>query len=229
MDQSQAAVAGLRGRVVLIRHGQTRCTVQGRFCGAHEGELTEVGREMAGLAALHPALDGIGAVVSSPSTRAVHTAEAIAAARGLPVLLDERLRELSFGEWEDRLPGDLEDRQALERWESDPALFTPPGGESGLEVAARAVAAVRDAALAAPAVAVVTHKAPVRLVLSFFLGLPPSRYREIGNVAVGSVSHLHMKGDRTVLKAIGDVSHLPKEWRGNPDLAAPLRLPEGAR
>jgi broad specificity phosphatase PhoE len=69
-------------------------------------------------------------------------------------------------------------------------------------------------------VAVVTPKAPIRLVLSFFLGLPPSRYREIGNVAVGSISRLAFRADRATLLALGDVSHLPPEWRANPDLAA---------
>jgi probable phosphoglycerate mutase len=147
---------------------------------------------------------------------------------------------LSFGEWEDRLPTEV-DPAALRRWELDPALYSPPGGETGLEVLARAVAAVRDAAgMAAEAaaqttaqttaarrrspgtVAVVAHKAPIRLVLSFFLGLPPSRYRDIANVAVGSISRLTLHEDegRASLLALGDVSHLPPEWRMNPDLAA---------
>jgi broad specificity phosphatase PhoE len=218
MERGQAAATGLRGKLVLIRHGQTQCTVEGRFCGMHEGVLTEVGRQMAERVAGHRALDGVGVLLSSPSRRAVDTARAVARARGLSVVVDERLRELSFGEWENLLPGDLTDRAAHARWESDPALFSPPSGETGLQVMARAVAAVRDAMAGGDGVAVVTHKAPVRLVLSFFLGLPISRYREIGNVSVGSLSQLQLTGNHAVLKAIGDVSHLPGHWQTNPDL-----------
>lgn len=211
---------GLHGDLVLVRHGQTRCTLDGRFCGAHEGVLTAVGHEMARLVATHPALDGVTKIVASPAGRALATAAAVADAHGEPVEVDDRLCELSFGEWEDQLPGSV-DQGRLRRWSDDPAVFSPPGGETGLAVLARAVTAVRDALLAAGSKAVVvTHKAPVRLVLSHFLGLPPSRYRDIGNVAVGSLSHLRIDGPRVILRAVGDVSHLPAAWRSAPDRAA---------
>ncbi|MEV0591406.1 histidine phosphatase family protein [Nonomuraea cavernae] len=198
----------------LIRHGQTQCTVEGRFCGGHEGELTGIGQETGVYAGRHPALEDVGLVVSSPSRRALLTAEKIAAAKAAHLVVDDRLSELSFGEWEDRLPSEV-DRHSLRRWESDPALFSPPGGETGLEVMARSVAAVRDAAQRARSVAVVTHKAPIRLVLSFFLGLPPSRYRELGGITVGSVTRLELRGGRATLTALGDVSHLPPAWRSD--------------
>lgn len=217
-EDRQRQATELDGDVLLIRHGQTRCTIEGRFCGAHECELTEVGRQMARRLGQHPALDGVETVLSSPARRAFQTAEAIAERLGVPVAMDERLRELPFGQWERRLPSAVS-VDLHRRWERDPALFAPPGGETGLEVMARAVAAVRDAALSAPRVAVVTHKAPVRLVLSFFLGLPPSRYREIGTITVGSLSWLRLNGDRRVLKALGDVGHLPEPWRADPDRA----------
>jgi broad specificity phosphatase PhoE len=207
----------LRGDIVLIRHGQTQCSVEGRFCGTHEGELTEVGRRMAECVAGHPALANVSRLVSSPSRRAVDTAAVIGRAQGLAVAIDSRLRELSFGEWENKLPEDLPDHSVYLRWEQDPALFSPPAGETGLQVMARAVAAVRDAALTGRGVAIVTHKAPVRLVLSFFLGLPPSRYRDIDRVSVGSVSRLYLNSGHVTLTGIGDVSHLPEQWQLNPD------------
>jgi probable phosphoglycerate mutase len=207
-----------RGDLFLIRHGQTPCTVDGRFCGTHDGVLTPIGLRMAERLAGHPALGGVDLLLSSPSNRAVATAELIGESAGVPVKVDDRLRETSFGDWEDRLPAEV-DRAAHDRWTHDPALFAPPGGEPGLTVLARSVAAVRDALDTADRVAVVTHKAPVRLVLSYFLGLPPARYRDIGNVSVGSLSWLRFTDGRAVLKAIGDVGHLPQEWRADPDHA----------
>jgi broad specificity phosphatase PhoE len=215
----------LNSRVVLIRHGQTACTRQGRFCGDHDGELTRTGRQMARRTAEHPALAGVTRVVASPARRALGSAEALAAGLGLPVAVDDRLRELSFGEWEDRLPSELGDLHPLGRWQQDPALFAPPGGESGLQVLARAVAAVRDAAERDRVVAIVTHKAPIRLVLAFFLGFPPSRYREIGNIGVGSVTELVLRGRRAELRRVGDVSHLPEAWRADPDRVTAVEGP----
>ncbi|MFC0435093.1 histidine phosphatase family protein [Kutzneria buriramensis] len=207
--------------VVLIRHGQTKCTVRGRFCGSHEGDLTDVGWRMAECVAENPALQRVSAIVCSPARRAVGTASVLAERLGAAVTVDDRLRELHFGQWEDRLRADV-DSGLLARWEGDPALFSPPGGETGLEVMARAVAAVRDVALGGSKVAVVTHKAPVRLVLAYFLGLAPGRYRDIGVVSVGSVSRVQLEGGRAVLKALGDVSHLPAAWRADPDHAVAM-------
>jgi probable phosphoglycerate mutase len=221
-------------RLILIRHGQTPCTVDGRFCGSHDSTLTPVGERMAEAIGGHPALRGIDAVVSSPALRARGTARVIAEAHDRPVVVDDRLRELHFGSWESLLPSEVPVPAERERWERDPAYYSPPGGESGLDVTARAVAAVRDAMHGRSAVAVVTHKAPVRLVLAFFLGIPPSRYRDIAGVTVASVSWLTVRPGSSTLHGLGDVSHLPQPWRANPDKArnsdtAPLLHDAGER
>ncbi|MFE0424171.1 histidine phosphatase family protein [Streptomyces sp. NPDC058953] len=204
---------------MLIRHGQTECTVAGRFCGAHEAELTSVGTEMAAAASTHHALRGIETVVSSPASRARRTAQAVAGAHGADILVEDRLRELRFGAWENLLPHEVPVPLEHQRWERDPAYFSPPGGETGLEVMARTVAAVRDAMHGRTAVAVVTHKAPIRLILAFFLGVAPSRYRDISGVTVGSISWLTVTPGGATLHGLGDVSHLPAAWRRDPDRA----------
>ncbi|SCF06506.1 probable phosphoglycerate mutase [Micromonospora haikouensis] len=220
MPADQRAEPDGRGcRLILIRHGQTPCTLAGRFCGSHDSALTPVGEQMAEAIGNHPALHGIEAVVSSPAQRARHTARMIAEKHGQRVVVDDRLRELHFGTWENLLPSDVPVPAEHERWELDPAYFSPPDGESGLDVLARAVAAVRDAMHGRSAVAVVTHKAPVRLVLAFFLGIPPSRYRDIAGVSVASVSWLTVRPTGSTLHRLGDVSHLPQPWRANPDTA----------
>jgi phosphomannomutase len=214
---------GLVGDLLLIRHGQTPCVIVNRFCGTHESVLTPEGERMAGYLAGHPSLDGIDRLISSPQRRAMQTARAIAASRPVEVEVERRVREASFGVWENRLPAEFDeaDIQAHRRWEYDPALYSPPGGESGLEVMARAVAAVRDLLRDGGKVAIVSHKAPIRLIICFFLGLSPSRYRDIGNVSTGSVSGLRFTGRRAVLTALGDVSHLPLAWRAAPDTLRP--------
>ncbi|WP_165968504.1 histidine phosphatase family protein [Saccharopolyspora elongata] len=215
------------GRLLLIRHAQTQCTVEGRFCGAHDATLTATGETMARHLAGHPALDGIDLVLSSPATRARATAERLTRGTG-KYEVDDRLRELSFGAWESKKPSDLHGDERYESWKRNPALHCPPGGESGLEVAARVVAAVRDALERSREVAVVTHKAPVRLAACFLLGIPLSRYRDLAAAPVGSVTELTFDQDHVRLRGLGDVSHLPPEWRRNPDGSGPGPAPSGS-
>nr|WP_246300242.1 histidine phosphatase family protein [Actinopolyspora biskrensis] len=201
----------------MIRHGQTPCVVINRFCGDHEAELTPEGRLMAEYVRGNPALDDVELMLSSPKKRAIDTAETIAKHHSMGVTVDNRLSEVSFGLWENQLPSELPDKGPHRAWEANPALFSPPGGETGLQVMARAVAAARDAAQQAKSVAIVSHKAPIRLIAAFFLGISPSRYRDIANVSCSSVSTLELQGSSVALKQLGDVSHLPAEWQTAPD------------
>ncbi|MFP5218945.1 MAG: bifunctional RNase H/acid phosphatase, partial [Actinomycetes bacterium] len=84
---------------LLLRHGQTPLSVEKRFSGVGDPELTAAGREMAAAAAVRLARSGADAVVSSPLRRARQTAALVAEALGVDVAADEGLRETDFGDW----------------------------------------------------------------------------------------------------------------------------------
>ncbi|KVD87345.1 histidine phosphatase super family protein [Burkholderia sp. ABCPW 14] len=208
-----------RYRLILIRHGPTPDTVDGRFCGARDPALTALGHRMAIETSRHPALRGIAVVVTSPSLRARQTARHIADANRVPILVDERLRELSFGAWEGRVPDDVRDEPAYRRWIDDPATRAPPGGETGLAVLARVTSAVRDAVDAFDDIALVTHKSPIRLLAAFYGATPLSRFRQIAGIHACSVSLIVRDGSNIALGPLGDTSHLSPAWRADPDHA----------
>jgi probable phosphoglycerate mutase len=119
-------------------------------------------------------------LVSSPAGRAVQTAEPIAAAAGLSVEKDERLRELDFGSAEglarDELQATYPDE--MTRFEQDPVAYPLPGGEDPAAAAARAAEAVRDALDGAgERLLVVGHSTLFRLYLCRALGIPLADYR----------------------------------------------------
>ena len=101
--------------------------------------LMPQGREEA--AALARRLNGvrIDRIVSSPMLRALETAQIVATGR--PVEVDARLRELDYGRWEGLTYAEIDahDPELRMRWEHDPAGTHSPGGESGEDVAARAL------------------------------------------------------------------------------------------
>ena len=99
--------------------------------------LRPSGREAA--EALARRLSGVRVdrIISSPMLRALETAQFVA--RGRPVEVDERLRELDYGRWEGLTYAEVEahDPELRTRWEHDPGSTHSPGGESGDDVAAR--------------------------------------------------------------------------------------------
>jgi broad specificity phosphatase PhoE len=120
--------------IYLVRHGQTTFNAEGRLQGHVDSPLTELGHDQARQAgaALTRLTDG-GAgwrIISSPLGRAQDTAEAIRRALGAPAVeTDDRLIELSWGDWDGRLRADLKAHHPEAFGETGWA-FTAPIGES---------------------------------------------------------------------------------------------------
>ena len=169
-------------RLYLIRHGATMLTAEDRFAGATNVALSNEGRTQA--AALADRLKSVRfeAIYASPLDRTMETASILAAPHHLAVQAVDGLREISHGRWEGMTRGEVlaafPDEVAA--WDEDPYTFAPAGGESGLAVTARALPPLMDiyAAHRGGHVAIVSHKATIRLVISSMLGFDPRRYRD---------------------------------------------------
>ena len=74
----------------------------------------------------------------SPMARTTQTAEVIARYLGADLVVDERLREIEFGQWDGLSMTALESDSSTElaRWRSS-AEAKPPGGESVVDLAKR--------------------------------------------------------------------------------------------
>ena len=162
--------------LLLIRHGETDWNRQGRYQGQSDVPLNPVGLEQAAAAAR--ALDGrpLDAVYTSDLQRARATAQAVAAATGAPLLEDRRLREVHQGDWEGQLFDDIRVRDAerLAARRRDPLGIPPPGGETVLEVRARALAALDEIVRRHPAgrVAIVSHGLTLAVIKTHLAGAP---------------------------------------------------------
>lgn len=178
--------------VLLIRHGRTRANSDGILAGRLPGvALDGVGRRQ--VRSLAGRLRGvpIDEVVHSPLERCVETALGLLAAReaSVPLHPDRRLLECDYGQWTGRKLAEL---AALPLWETvqrQPSAVVFPDGESMVEMADRAVSAVRDARTRHPdgVVAVVSHGDVIKAILSDALGQPLDAFQRIA-VAPGSVS-----------------------------------------
>lgn len=138
-------------QLILLRHGETEFNLAGRMQGHLDVQLSPRGRQQAAWVAPVLAAKNPLALVSSDAQRAAQTAQAISDVCGVPVELDTRLRETDMGEWTGLYRQDVDARWPGDRlrWRSDPT-YAPPGGETRLEVARRAMNVVRDLHRALP-------------------------------------------------------------------------------
>lgn len=123
--------------------------------------------------ALLDSLPNDAAVFSSPLRRCADLAAKLASGLSQkPVVFDERLVEMHFGQWELQPWSDIA-RCEIEAWANDVAIYRPGGGDSVLQMAAR-VRDFHDELLRgrhADAV-IVCHAGTIRLLLACRLGLP---------------------------------------------------------
>ena len=136
--------------IYYIRHGETDWNVAGRLQGRHDVPLNARGRAQANHCGniLHDRFSGIGRhpadfdYVSSPLGRACETMALVRPTLGLPpegFRKDQRLAEISFGDWEGFTIAQLRNRdpQRIATREHDKWHFVPPGGESYESVSLR--------------------------------------------------------------------------------------------
>ncbi|MGF1648721.1 MAG: MSMEG_4193 family putative phosphomutase [Kineosporiaceae bacterium] len=181
--------------VLLVRHGRSTANTAGVLAGRTPGvALDETGRRQVGDLAARLTTVPFASVVTSPVQRCRETAEALVAVPGPrgrfrhrpPVLVEDRLAEVDYGEWSNGRLRDLARHPLWRTVQVQPSAVTFPGGESLRAMQARAVEAVRehDARVAADtgesAVWVaVTHGDVVKAVLADALGIHLDAFQRI--------------------------------------------------
>ena len=165
----------------LARHGETEWNRIGRWQGATDIPLSDIGREQARLLADRLRDRRIARVYASQLSRALETAQIIAARLGAPTpTADPRLRERGYGAFEgltreecaQRFPGVWEQYLVDRR-------VVPPGAEPQAEVIERITAAMTEIAAEAEgqsepgATLVVSHGGVIRSFIHATTGVVP--------------------------------------------------------
>ena len=210
-------------RVFMVRHGATVLTAEDRFAGATDVKLSDEGREQARGLAQRLASEQIAAVFASPMSRTVETASILAAPHRLEVQTRDGFREISHGHWEELTRREVEERFPEEAadWEKDPYTFAPKGGESGLAVTARALPALISLVREYPGknVILVSHKGPIRLLLSSLLGFDPRRYRDNLDQNPAALNIVDFRSPTMArLTLFNDTSHYDRTGKSIPEI-----------
>ena len=175
-------------RLYFIRHGETDWNRERRMQGMVDIPLNEKGRMLAEITAKQLSRIPFDLIISSPLCRAIETARIVTGHADIPLQVDERIRELSWGDWEGLTQTDLRQmgyKDGLNQFFSDPFLFPcPPGGESIQQLCQRGKQFFEeiagDPALQDKTILVSTHGAAMRGVLNHL-------YEDSGNFWQGKV------------------------------------------
>jgi probable phosphoglycerate mutase len=199
-------------RLYLIRHGATALSAEDRFSGGTEVDLSEEGRWQVSCLAGRIPEDVAPVIYCSPMRRTVETALILAKRFQHTLQPRDGLREIHHGRWETLRRAEVEARYPEEyaAWQEDPFTFAPEGGESGLMVMARALPVIREIVThhAGQTVAVVSHKATIRLILSSLLGFDARGYRDRLDQSPACLNIVDFKDPvRARLMLFNDVSH----------------------
>jgi probable phosphoglycerate mutase len=169
-------------RVLLVRHGDTQASQDGRFTGARDIPLSMEGRVHASELAVRLARYPLDAIYASSMQRARETAEFIARVHGMEVVPVPELREVNHGVWDGLNRDEIRAKFGgqLDEYNRDPYHFRPDGGESGEDVLRRAAPAMSELVKKhdGQTILVVAHKTTNRLLICKFLGLDPQQFRE---------------------------------------------------
>lgn len=120
----------------IFRHGETDWNRERRCQGHTNTSLNETGKMQAQMLAEKMLDFPLDIIVSSDLARALSTGSAVAEKKGIPLIVDSRLRETSYGEAEGMLFEDAVKLYGADLWQRFQS-FTPendfisfPGGET---------------------------------------------------------------------------------------------------
>lgn len=182
----------------LMRHGEP---VGGRkYRGQIDDPLSEKG--WAQMQAAVGDAAPWGRIVSSPLSRCRAFAETLAARHGLPLMFDDRLKEVGFGAWEGKSAAEIEAEApgVLARFKADPVNARPVGAEPLADFHSR-VASALDELLQQHAdqhLLLVGHAGVMRMALAWALQIPLEHAYRI-EVATASLTRLRFDNGRASL------------------------------
>jgi broad specificity phosphatase PhoE len=163
-------------RIHLCRHGEVDPVWKGRVYGGLDVELSDAGRQRFDLLASALRHVPLSAIYASDLMRARDGAERIAAAFGMPVTTDARLREIGRGSWAGEAVDDIEARAPGSHADyfADPDGYRGHGGETHADLLERVRPALIEIAErhVGQEVLIVCHGQVMRVVVAWILEIP---------------------------------------------------------
>jgi broad specificity phosphatase PhoE len=190
-----------RQRLILVRHGETEWSREGRHTGRSDIELTDTGRRQAVLTGEALAAYHFAAVFTSPLRRAVTTC--VLAGFGDRAVLCDALCEWDYGAYEGLTTAEIRERRPGWSLWGDGVV----DGETVDEVGARADSVIARAKAIDGDVALFAHGHVLRILAARWLGLAAVGGRMFV-LSTATISVLGYEREEPAVLRWNDDSHL---------------------
>ncbi len=196
--------------LILIRHGDIGKRYKEVFVGKTDVPLSPDGKLQAERLGPYLASKSCTAALSSPQLRCRETAQLAAGPLGLPVAIDDDLREIDFGRWECLTYDEIVSGKpgVTDGWARYDRDFAFPGGERIGDFLGR-ISSVGDrlASRDGGCTVVFTHGGVIRALICHYLKLHPRHYL-LFEVRPASVTTIRLFAEGGILTGLNQWCHL---------------------
>lgn len=207
-------------RVYLVRHGTTDWNKEEIFRGRLDCKLNETGQAEARALAEYFRDIRLQAIYSSPLSRAMETAQAVAEAKALQVVLHPEFIDIDFGEWQGLPLKEVREKysELYRLWRERPEAIHFPGGENLARVRARAWEGLQKVIRENPdkTALILSHRVVTKVLICAVLGLDDSHFWHIKQDTT-AVNCIEYNRGFFVTSLINDTCHLkslhPNAWK----------------
>ena len=200
-------------QILLIRHGETAWSLEGKYCGHTDIALNANGKKQARELAPKLKCFEVDKVYTSDLKRAVEFAGIV-----FEKVVAEKLgaiREMNFGIFEGLRYSEVIHAHAeiYSQWLKDPFHGAIPGGESLPEMATRVREALKKKMLASPGqtIGIVTHAGPMKVILCELMHLDLEKEIWRLQPAVASTYALDLRNGKARARILGEAGWIPWE------------------
>jgi broad specificity phosphatase PhoE len=199
--------------VILARHGQTAWNTAEIFRGRADVPLSDTGLAQAERLGEHLSREKIDVIYSSPLSRAVQTAGAIARRQGLDINTIANIIDIDYGEWQGLSSSEVKEKypELYQDWLDTPEQVRMPAGESLEDVRCRALPFLKDAVMRCGEgrIVLVSHRVVNKVLICALLRLDNSSFWSI-KLDTAGITRFDFDGDRVVLTSHNDTSYLDR-------------------
>ncbi|AFQ15655.1 histidine phosphatase family protein [Bacillus thuringiensis] len=201
-------------KLYLVRHGETEGITLGRMESRKDSPLTNMG--ILQIKSLKQRLqdEKIDYIYTSPSGRALKTAEIINTEHPITLLQDNRLYEMDIGDWDGLTQQEIqnEDSCTFEQFLHSPESYKPQNKESFYDVLNRVetfisyIISKHDN----QNILIVSHTAVLSLMRCFFKSQNIEHVWDKPKFQNGSLSLVNYEDDKYSITLDADITHLNK-------------------
>lgn len=200
--------------IYITRHGATEWNMENRLQGSLNSELTDSGVRNAVQLGKRLSDKEFNVIYTSPSKRALDTANLLNTGKSIPLTIIDDLTEISFGDWEGKTQEEIEKdfKEEYDNFWYNPHQYDhrAHNAEAIMAFKSRVEQTMKQIIEANKngRILIVTHGVVIRAIMSFFWNIPTEKMWDPPVIHGTSLSVVKYDGKHFEKVMLGDTSHM---------------------